>query len=53
MEKNAHSLSKQEAAAKRSEELTKQISDYQDALINIPSGMKRWTNIVENQKRIK
>jgi len=53
MEKNAHSLSKREVALKRSEELKNQISDYQEALKSISSGMDKWTDIVENQNRIK
>jgi len=44
---------KQEISQKRAEELKNTVSDYREASQKIPTGFNRWTQILENQKRIK
>lgn len=44
---------RQEIALNRAAELKDRITDYREALKTIPTGFKRWPQILESQKRIK
>ncbi len=44
---------KQAMALKRAKELRGAVDDYREAIKTIPTGFRRWPQILENQKRIK
>ena len=46
-------IEKQEVAISRAGELKDAIADYRSALETMPTGIQRWPQILENQKRIK
>ncbi|MGM0689227.1 MAG: glutamate 2,3-aminomutase [Bacillota bacterium] len=53
METEKSTAERQQIALERAAELKNRISDYRESLETMPTGFKRWPQILESQKRIK